>query len=104
MDTHGEGGLSMLQLVACHLRSEAWQGRNPRLGICHLPDELAEDAGDGRRRLRARYHRLGLTPSEHCIPPCSFEERNLKWLLPGNIKRLKPRMPIAAPPLIWGQE
>ncbi|MBK7780164.1 MAG: hypothetical protein IPJ58_05110 [Ardenticatenia bacterium] len=44
VDTHGEGGLSMLQLGACHLRSEAWQGRNPRLGICHLPDELAEDA------------------------------------------------------------
>ncbi len=104
VDTHGKGGLSLLQLGACHLRSEVWQGRTPLPGICLLPDELAEDTGDGRRRLRARYHRLGLTPGEPWIAPYSFEDRNLKWLLPGNIKRYKPRMPIGAPPFIWGRE
>ncbi|MFI0609958.1 MAG: hypothetical protein ACH37Z_18945 [Anaerolineae bacterium] len=104
VDTHGEGGLSMLQLGGRHLRSEAWQGRTPQLGICLLPDELTEVAGDERRRLRAFYHRLGLTPGEQWIPPGSFEERNLMWWLPGNIKRYKPRMPIGAPPLIWGRE
>ncbi|MBK7780157.1 MAG: hypothetical protein IPJ58_05075 [Ardenticatenia bacterium] len=58
VDTHGEGGLSMLQLGGRHLRREAWQGRSPRLGICLLPDELTEDAGDERRRLRAFHHPL----------------------------------------------
>jgi hypothetical protein len=104
VDTHGEGGLSMLQLGGRHLRSEAWQGRTPQLGICLLPDELTEVAGDERRRLRAFYHRLGLTPGERWVPPGSFEERNLMWWLPGNIKRYKPRLPIGAPPLIWGRE
>jgi hypothetical protein len=104
VDTHGEGGLSLLQLGARHLRSEVWQGRTPRLGICLLPDELTEDASDERRRLRAFYHRLGLTPGEQWVPPDSFEERNLMWWLPGNIKRYKPRLPIGDPPLIWGRE
>ena len=104
VDPHGEGVLSLLQLGARYLRSEVWQGRTPRLGICLLPDEMMEGgADDERRQLRALYHRLGLVPGEQWIPPGSFEERNRMWWLPGNIKRYMPRLPLGDPPMIWGR-
>ncbi len=100
VDAHGSGGLSLLQLEARYLRSEAWQGRTPRLGIWLLPDGLMEEDVDERQALHAFYFRLDLEPGIHWIPPRSFEERNLMWWLPGHRKRYPPRIPIGDPPRI----
>ncbi len=102
VDAHGSGGLSLLQLGARYFRSEAWQGRTPRLGIWLLPHEMMEEEVDERPALRAFYFRLGLEPGVRWIPPKSFEERNLMGWLPAPRKRYPPRMPIGDPPLIRG--
>ena len=79
VDAHGSGGLSLLQLGARYLRSEAWQGRTPRMQIGDPPlihgPQGGEEVGDvstcGHPAEAVMTHELGHTigMQENPLPP-----------------------------------
>lgn len=100
VDAHREGGHSLLQLGARFLRRCLWRGVTPPLTLGLVPDAPMAGRSDERATLQAFYRRLGLVPGQRWVPPDSFEERNVLWWLPGNVKRYPPRQPVGNPPLL----